>query len=97
MIFEFCINELYKLEFMKNNKMQKAPMSVIKIITILVSENILDEDLGGAYKQIYSASSRVVHLKGLSENSQVISLDFLINSLEESIGILNMDISEFKE
>ncbi|PEC52527.1 hypothetical protein CON05_25560 [Bacillus cereus] len=89
-IIEAIIRQLYFNIFNEETK-----MSVIKIISLLIEEAVLSKTLAYKLKQVYSASSHVVHEGKLP--SSINNYDQLINLMKESAFIINSILNDYTE
>ncbi|MCC2355799.1 MULTISPECIES: hypothetical protein [Bacillus cereus group] len=89
-IIESIIRQLYFNIF---NEETKIP--VLKIISLLIDEDVFSKKLSYQLKQVYSASSHVVHEGKLP--SGIESFNHLINLMKESAFVINSILNDYRE
>ncbi|KXI72459.1 hypothetical protein ACS51_01140, partial [Bacillus cereus] len=89
-IIESIIRQLYFNIFNEETK-----MPVLKIISLLIDEDVFSKKLSYQLKQVYSASSHVVHEGKLP--SGIESFNHLINLMKESAFVINSILNDYRE
>ncbi|MBY0600162.1 hypothetical protein [Bacillus bingmayongensis] len=89
-IIEAIIRQLYFNIFNEETK-----MPVFKMISLLIDEDVFSKKLSYKLKQVYSASSHVVHEGKLPPG--IDSFDQLINLMKESAFVINSILNDYTE
>ncbi|WP_458121617.1 hypothetical protein [Paenibacillus sp. Z6-24] len=90
MIFEKILSNLYMKFF---NEEQR--LSTFRMISLLVSKNILDKTSAQSFKRLYQYSSFVIHQGEL--HPEVTSYEDLLNNFKSAIVILNQTIKSLDD
>ncbi len=90
MILEKILTNLYAKIFDERSR-----LSISRMISLLVRENILDQNLAYSLKKLYQYSSFVIHEGKLHQ--EVSSYEDLINNLKSATSLLNQIINSSKD
>ncbi|MEK4574583.1 hypothetical protein NSS74_19025 [Bacillus sp. FSL E2-8868] len=89
-ILETIIRQLYFVRFNEETR-----MPILKIISLLIEEDIFSKRLSNELKQVYSASSHVIHEGKLP--SSINNYEQLINLMKELAFIIHTILNEYQE